>query len=595
MSTVAAELKGPRRQSKDARRARIASGLVLFVFVASHLINHALGLISLAAMEAGRWAFLAVWRNPVGTVLLLGAVVVHVALAAWSIYLRRQLRMPVWEALQTALGITIPLLLVNHVVGTRIAHSMYGFEDSYTALVLVFWVLKPEIGLSQSILLLVAWTHGCMGIHYWLRMQPWYARIRMLLYTFVVLLPVLALLGFSQAGRFVATLAVDPIWIRETFADALAPDVMAAAALRHTGDSIRLALGALLVVTLTARALRQIIERSSSVRITYPGARVVSVPMGFSVLEASRQERIPHASVCGGRGRCSTCRVRVLSGAGPLPPPSPTEARVLARLNAPPDVRLACQLRPVHDLSVMPLIPPSVEAAQSLAHPGMMAGREREVCVMFADLRGFTKIAEKRLPYDVVFLLNRYFETVGGAIEAAGGIPNQFIGDGVMALFGVTTGPEDGARDALAAARAMHGAIAELSAELHEALPTPMRLGIGLHCGPAVVGHMGRGMATYLTAVGDTVNTASRLQDQTKTFACELIISDQVAVRAGLDVAAFQREEITVRNRAEPIVVWVIKDVQMLPQASTSENGTKSNGTESNGTKSNGTKSTQTA
>ena len=164
-----------------------------------------------------------------------------------------------------------------------------------------------------------------------------------------------------------------------------------------------------------------------------------------------------------------------------------------------------------------------------------------------------------------------------------------------MALFGVDTGPEDGARDALAAARAMHGAIADLSAELHEALPTPMRLGIGLHCGPAVVGHMGRGMATYLTAVGDTVNTASRLQDQTKTFACELIISDQVAVRAGLDVAAFQREEITVRNRAEPIVVWVIKDVQMLPQASTSENGTKSNGTESNGTKSNGTKSTQTA
>jgi len=449
-------------------------------------------------------------------------------------------------------------------VGTRIANQFYGFEDSYTALVLVFWVLKPELGVWQSILLLVAWVHGCMGIHYWLRMQPWYARVRMVLYTFVVLLPMLALLGFSQAGRFVATLASDPMWSRETFIDAQAPNVMAAAALRHVGDSIRWVLGALLAVTLVARTIRQIVERGNLIRITYPGAQVVSVPVGFSILEASRQERIPHASVCGGRGRCSTCRVRVLSGSGPLPAPGPTEARVLARLNATPDVRLACQLRPVHDLSVMPLIPPSVEPVESLVNPGLMAGREREVCVLFADLRGFTKISEKRLPYDVVFLLNRYFEVVGGAIESAGGIPNQFIGDGVMALFGVDSGPEEGARQAIAAARAMHRAVAELSADLHEALAAPLRLGIGVHCGPAVVGHMGRGVATYLTAVGDTVNTASRLQEQTKEFACELVVSDRAAERAGLDVSGVRREEISIRNRAEPIVVWVIEDVETL-------------------------------
>jgi adenylate cyclase len=564
LSSVPATLKGPRRQSRDARRARIASGIVLFAFVATHLINHSLGLISLSAMESGRWLFLAIWRNPVGTTLLLGAVLVHVALAAWSIYLRRQLRMPLWEATQVLLGVSIPLLLVDHLVGTRIANQFYGFEDSYTALVLVFWVLKPELGVWQSILLLVAWVHGCMGIHYWLRMQPWYARVRMVLYTFVVLLPMLALLGFSQAGRFVATLASDPMWSRETFIDAQAPNVMAAAALRHVGDSIRWVLGALLAVTLVARTIRQVVERGNLIRITYPGAQVVSVPVGFSILEASRQERIPHASVCGGRGRCSTCRVRVLSGSGPLPAPGPTEARVLARLNATPDVRLACQLRPVHDLSVMPLIPPSVEPVESLVNPGLMAGREREVCVLFADLRGFTKISEKRLPYDVVFLLNRYFEVVGGAIESAGGIPNQFIGDGVMALFGVDSGPEEGARQAIAAARAMHRAVAELSADLHEALAAPLRLGIGVHCGPAVVGHMGRGVATYLTAVGDTVNTASRLQEQTKEFACELVVSDRAAERAGLDVSGVRREEISIRNRAEPIVVWVIEDVETL-------------------------------
>lgn len=536
----------------------------MFTFVATHLINHALGLVSLAAMESGRLAFLAFWRNPLGEALLLAAVLTHLMLAAWSIYLRRQLRMPLWEAVQLGLGLCIPVLVVNHVVGTHIAHELYGFQDSYTVLVLVFWELKPEIGLSQSILLLVAWAHGCMGVHYWLRMQGWYARMGMVLYTFAILLPVLALLGFAQAGRFVSALAADPVWIQETFGDARVPDALAAAALKGIGDSIRIALGALLGLALAARALRQFMERSRSVRITYPGARVVSVPVGFSILEASRQERIPHASVCGGRGRCSTCRVRVLAGSGPLPAPGPAEERVLARLHAGTDVRLACQLRPVHDLSVIPLIPPSVQPAESLAHPGLMAGREREVCVLFADLRGFTQISEKRLPYDVVFLLNRYFEAVGGAIEGAGGIPNQFIGDGVMALFGVDSSPEEGARQAVAAARAMHRAVAELSAELHEALPAPLRIGIGLHYGPAVVGHMGRGMATYLTAVGDTVNTASRLQEQTKAFSCELVMSDRVAERAGLDVSGFRREEIPIRNRAEPVVVWVIGDVEML-------------------------------
>ena len=564
MTGIPAAPKAPRAQSRGVRRLRLISGLVMFTFVATHLINHALGLVSLAAMESGRHVFLVLWRNPVGEALLLAAILTHLLLAAWSIYLRRQLRMPLWEAVQLVLGLCVPILLVNHLVGTHIANKLYGFQDSYTLLVLLYWELKPEIGISQTLLLLVAWTHGCMGVHYWLRMQPWYARVSMVLYTIVILLPVLALLGFSQAGRFVATLASDPLWVQETFGDARMPEALASAALRQIGDTIRIALGVLLAVTIAARALRQLHERSRSVRITYPGGQAASVPVGFSVLEASRQERIPHASVCGGRGRCSTCRVRIVSGAGRLPAPGPAEARVLARLKAGPDVRLACQLRPVYDLSVMPLIPPSIEAGESLQYPGVMAGQERELCVMFADLRGFTRIAEKRLPYDVVFLLNRYFEAAGGAIEAAGGIPNQFIGDGVMALFGVDSDPETGAKQALVAARAMHRAMAMLSADLHEVLPAPLRLGIGIHCGTTVVGHMGRGVATYLTAVGDTVNTASRLQEQTKEFGCELIVSDRVAQRAGLDVTGFQREDISVRNRAETITVWVIPDVEVL-------------------------------
>jgi adenylate cyclase len=111
----------------------------------------------------------------------------------------------------------------------------------------------------------------------------------------------------------------------------------------------------------------------------------------------------------------------------------------------------------------------------------------------------------------------------------------------------------------------MQLAIQRLSADLHEELATPLQLGIGIHSGPTVVGHMGRGVATYLTAVGDTVNTASRLQDQTKHFGCELVLSARVAGQAGVDVSGFRHEQITVRNRAEAIDIVIVPGVVDLP------------------------------
>jgi adenylate cyclase len=544
------------------RRIRLYSGLILFSFVSSHLLNHALGLFSLQAMEAGRWLFIAVWRNPVGSFLLLGAVSVHLALAFWAIYLRRHLRMPLWQAVQLGLGLFIPLVLVNHALFTRAAAMAYGYQDSYTMLVLLFWQLRPDLGLWQSVLLLAAWTHGCIGIHYALRMRAGYHRWAIVLYTVAILVPVLALLGFAQAGRYVSTLANDPGWLRQTIADAQVPDPAALAALYQTRDSILYALAILLGMTLLARALRYWHEAGRSVRIRYPNQQVVTVPKGFTVLEASRQAGIAHASVCGGRGRCSTCRVRVDAPDGGMPEPHAAEARVLARVGAAANVRLACQLRPQLDIGVTPLIPPSIPPALALAQGQVIAGEERDVCILFADLRGFTSLSERRLPYDVVFLLNRYFDAVGQAIEAAGGVANQFTGDGVMALFGVQGGLQTGARDALRAAAGMQKAIEDLSADLHEELAEPLRLGIGIHCGSTVVGHMGRGVATYLTAVGDVVNTASRLQDMTKKFQCQLIVSAPVAEHAALDTTGLQREQITVRNREQPITIIIIPQVR---------------------------------
>ena len=554
----------PVGQSARARRLRLVSGLILFSFVLTHLANHALGLISLDAMGAGRDIFLALWRNPAGNALLGAAAATHVALAFWSIYHRRTLRMPLAEASQLLLGLAIPLLVTGHIQGTVVANARHGFEDSYDFLLFLFGHLRPEYGVIQTVLLIVAWVHGCIGMNFWLRTKPWYARIARLAYTLALLMPTLSLAGFAAGVREVGLLARDAEYKQALFANAHMPSTAMQAELADQTRLILVTYAALLALTLLVRSLRLRREGRNSVRVTYPGGRTVSAPVGMSILECSRSEGIAHASVCGGRGRCSTCRVRIVAGNAALPAPAPAEARLLERVKAGPHVRLACQLRPVADLAVVPLITPAQSLSGALAQTERVGGEEREICILFADLRGFTRLSETRLPYDVVFLLNRYFEAAGGAIDAAGGITNQFTGDGVMALFGVYDGPDTGARQALIAARAMTRALAVLSEELKEELPEPLRMGIGIHCGPTVVGHMGRGVATYLTAVGDAVNTASRLQDQTKNFNCQLIISERVAERAGLDVSGFAREQISVRNRAAPIAIHIVGDVEQL-------------------------------
>src|SRR5712691_2553465 len=195
------------------RRVRLWSGLALFAYVTTHLANHALGLVSFAALEAGRGWFLLLWRNPLGTALLYGALASHLVLALWSLSQRQRLRMSLGEAVQLLLGLAIPPFLTTHVVGTRLAHAWFDVTDSYTSVVLGLWVLRPEVGVRQVLVVLLAWLHGCLGMYFWLRLQPWYRRVAPWLLAVAILLPALALLGFVQAGRAVAAHAREPGWL----------------------------------------------------------------------------------------------------------------------------------------------------------------------------------------------------------------------------------------------------------------------------------------------------------------------------------------------------------------------------------------------
>ncbi|MBY2949910.1 adenylate/guanylate cyclase domain-containing protein [Rhizobium leguminosarum] len=547
---------------RTIRRARLGSGLVIFIFVLLHLSNHAIGLISVAAADKAAHLFLAIWRNPLGTAIFYSSVLIHIALVLRAIYMRRSLVMPKGEMAQIVLGLMIPLLLMDHVIGTRIAHEFYGYIDDYETVVGMLWIKNPANGLRQALAVVAVWIHGCIGIHFWLRYRSWYPDFAPLLLAIAILVPVLSLLGFVEMGRTLADPSYQQSMTVSAYKEGINtryasnPQVHREVAMIRAG--LYGAFSASLLIVVIARARRKLKERLDQVAVNYPGGEVIRVPRGFSVLEASRLGGLPHYAVCGGKGQCSTCRVQILGDYDSLPIPDKMEQTTLKRINAGPDVRLACQLRPNRDVAVAPLLVPAIETALPANSQETSPGREREIAVLFVDIRHFTTLTETRLPFDVVFLLNRYFAIIGKAVEQSGGRLDKFIGDGAMALFGLNTAPEEACRQALNAAAAIVAEIEKLAAELADELALPLRIAIGIHTGPAVVGTMGYGRVRSMTAIGDTVNVASRLETAAKEFEAAIVISEPVASLSGANLSGIESREISVRGRALPLKVYVI-------------------------------------
>src|ERR1700674_627115 len=540
----------------------------MFAYVTTHFVNHSLGLVSVQVMDRELHRIYQYWASPLGGFILYGAFAMHYGLARWALWLRRSLKMPAAEATQLVLGFSIPFFLADHVLHTRVADTFYGANYGYYSTVLyLYFVTSPLRGGLQLTVLVIAWIHAIIGLRFWLSLKPWYERWQPALYAFALLMPTLAILGVLEGARQVVAMADDPAWVVQLARGHPQPAPEDVAVINQMVVWLRSGFLAALLAVLAARVVRWHWEqrRRGVVRLTYPSGRVVRIVRGVSVLEASRMGGIPHASVCGGRGRCSTCRIKIAGPKEAIPPPSPEEVKVLQRVGAAPDVRLACQLRPAGDLHVTPLLPATAQARDGFRRPGYLHGAEREIAILFGDLRAFTQLSEKKLPYDLVFLLNRYFAQMGHAVEAAGGRIDKFIGDGVMALFGLDSGVEAGCREALAAAKDMALRMQSLNRALVQDISEPLRIGIGIHTGPAIVGEMGYGTAVSITAVGDSVNTASRIESLTKTYACELVISEAVALRAGIDLSAAPRHEIEIRGRVEPLAVRTFASAGDLP------------------------------
>ena len=264
-----------------------------------------------------------------------------------------------------------------------------------------------------------------------------------------------------------------------------------------------------------------------------------------TLLDAALRSNVPFAHACGGRAKCSTCRVWVLDGLAALPDRNEAETTMADRLRLADEIRLACQLKPDGELRIRRLVLDETDlmmTSQLADSAATRCGEAKHVAVFFSDIVDFTSISERLSPYDVMYLLNRYFAQVGEIIERNGGFIDNLIGDGVMAIFGVDDQPDAPLRSVNAALQTL-ATVDRLKPFFASMYGIDFDIRIGLHYGEAVIGTLGFTGHEHLTAIGDVVNVASRIEAANKEAGTRLLISEahHDQVKDKIEVADFVR------------------------------------------------------
>jgi len=544
--------------SRIERQVRLISGLTIACYLIPHLINHALGLISVEAMEAMREVLAAFWQWLPIWWILPTSLLTHLLFSIIAVFRRTTLQMPLSEMIQLLLGLTVPLLLLGHIVGTRVTTTMTGMVTDYEYVLGTIASSNARI-VMQSVLVVVVWVHLCIGLHMWLRQWRWYRHAKSVLYAFAVLLPTLSLLGFWRGLAGVINTMDDPVARERIFIDWFALDDKSRTILYSLENTL---ITIFLVGVSASLVLRWglIWRNRASAVIRHSSGRVIPISRGQSMLEAIRVAGIDHACICGGNARCTTCRVEVSDGAEYLPEPSAMEVAALKRISTSRNIRLACQCYPVDDISITPLVDPESMRTGKRSQRGGVAGSEQDVVALFVDLRESTRLAEDKLPYDVVFILNRFFSEMSEALDDTGGLYAQFTGDGLLALYGLDCPLEQAAEAALEGAHNMIERVEKLNSELGRELTRPLTIGIGIHTGEAIVGDMGPPATPIRSAIGDNINIAARLESLTKEFGCQLVVSQKTIDIADADFSHYRLETATIEGRSDSLLVYVYPD-----------------------------------
>jgi class 3 adenylate cyclase/hemoglobin-like flavoprotein len=252
------------------------------------------------------------------------------------------------------------------------------------------------------------------------------------------------------------------------------------------------------------------------------------VESAMTILDVAIAHKIPHLRECGGHGRCTTCRVRICDGIQNVSARTPRETEVADARLWDRFTRLACQTRVHGDVTLERLIRSGAEVTRvQLEEASSVPSQEKTLAVLFCDIRQFTSFVDKHLAYDVVHILNRFFEAVGDAILINNGVIYQYVGDQIIGLFGVGGDPpEKSCRDTLRAGLGMLAALNHLNSELSAEFGTTLDIGIGAHVGPLVVGMMGHPTHRRFTVIGDAMNVASRIEGANKTLGTRFLVSE---------------------------------------------------------------------
>lgn len=559
-------LARPFLPDKAARQLGMITGVIMFVFVIMHLLNHVLLLVSMDIANQALRIFKIIWRNPLGALMLYGSFSVHFLLALRSLYLRRYFDSRASSVIQIVFGLALPFLICAHVVSARLPILFDGPDVGYHAIVKSMWS-DDFFAAKMYAAIVIAWIHGCIGVHAAISHREWYQRFANLLFTLAIMIPTLAVAAILSAYQGIDAEVLAEINSVNGVPEEFQGRFLDRSSILDYGQiesRFYFILLACCAFTLLLIALRKNRESAFEIGITYSHGEFVRVQRGTSLLEASHIGHIDHYSACGGKGRCSTCRVRVMETSGPLPPPNAIEQATLRRIRATPDTRLSCQLRPDYDLVVdLQLLAPKGGDRLSI-NEEQGRGREKEILVMFSDLRNFTTIAENSLPYDIVFMLNSYYAILVQAIEAAGGRVDKYLGDGVMAIFDVDDrGPSEVCKRALGAAARIVAETKKLNKTLKNDLEMDLEVAIGMHYGPAIVGLVGYGKVSTLTAIGDTVNVASRLETVAKEHNATVAASETVILLANVKHEGVSTQRVALKGRRLEMPVLLFSEEQI--------------------------------
>ena len=297
-----------------------------------------------------------------------------------------------------------------------------------------------------------------------------------------------------------------------------------------------------------------------------PDNKNFEVESGESILQTAARNGIPHVNACGGEGKCTTCRLLILEGIENCSPETEKEIALKEKAHTTDEFRLACQTTITGDVTVRRLVlnKEDIESVSERSVSGRL-GETKTIAILFSDIRGFTPFSEKLTPYDVVFILNRYFNRMVKAVESNHGAVDNYIGDGMVAIFGLHDEPNP-AQHAVRSALEMCAEMDDMNPYLKTMYGKDFDIGVGIHWGEAVVGDIGAGKSKRLTAIGDAMNFASRVESANKQFQSRVLISEEThdEIKDSLVIKDFMRTNLPgIEGR---VTLYEIEDINFASQ-----------------------------